>query len=125
MAAQVIKWVFKGFTPAPDFVKFANERLVSLAQTAPFGATCLAEIERLPNGTFKAHIKLVRGSEDFSGISNDTDMERTMQRCMGLVRGKTFKWRKEKLARKNKPHEATPEELADPFYKLKKKFFTG
>ena len=124
MGAHETKFVFKGFTPEAEFGKFANERLVSVVNTAPFGATCTAEVELLPTG-YKTSIKVASGALLFIGTSADSDLERSVQRCLGQVRSKTFKWRKDKLARKNKPREQSKEGKSDPFSQMKKKFFTG
>ncbi|MBI3542201.1 MAG: hypothetical protein HY075_02860 [Deltaproteobacteria bacterium] len=124
MAANVIKFQFKGFSPAPEFEAYANERLTSLVHTAPFGTTCVAEIELTPTG-YKTVIKMTYGANPFHGTNIGSDLENSMQRCMGMVRSKTFKYRKDKLAQKNKPKPESAEQKADPLNGMKKKFYTG
>lgn len=126
MSGQDIRFEFIGFEPEAEFAQFANERLLAVTRTAPFGATCAASIELVAEtAQFRTTIKVVRGGDQFPGISVDSDLEKSLQRCLGQVRGKTFRWRKEKLAQKNKPRKLTPEEASDPFLRMKKKFYTG
>lgn len=124
MGVKEIKFVFKGFNIPAEFANYANERLVGVVNTAPFGSSCEAEIE-LTNLGYKTTIRVANGGNMFAGTSVDSDIEKSLQRCLGQVRGKTFKWRKDKLAQKNKPRELSPSEQADPFALKKKKIFTG